>query len=185
MQETQVWSLGQEEHLEKEMATHSVQYSCLGNPMNRGAWWATVHGVRQESDTTQRHKRSQARDGYLEGSAISAPHTVHGWAHSIALHHHGQALQCESGCPMGDLIFFLLLKLSERLNIFKILLFIKFHIMNTLIFIHLATMTLVFFLRNCMILSLSHTHTPQICGGYQVTYKHGTLNIISKINHKD
>ena len=21
------------------------QYSCLGNPMNRGAWWATVHGV--------------------------------------------------------------------------------------------------------------------------------------------
>ena len=22
-----------------------VQYSCLGNPMDRGAWWATVHGV--------------------------------------------------------------------------------------------------------------------------------------------
>ena len=21
------------------------QYSCLGDPMNRGAWWATVHGV--------------------------------------------------------------------------------------------------------------------------------------------
>ena len=21
------------------------QYSCLENPMNRGAWWATVHGV--------------------------------------------------------------------------------------------------------------------------------------------
>ena len=21
------------------------QYSCLGNPMDRGAWWATVHGV--------------------------------------------------------------------------------------------------------------------------------------------
>ena len=21
------------------------QYSCLGNPMGRGAWWATVHGV--------------------------------------------------------------------------------------------------------------------------------------------
>ena len=20
------------------------QYSCLGNPMDRGAWWATVHG---------------------------------------------------------------------------------------------------------------------------------------------
>ena len=23
------------------------QYSCLGNPMDRGAWWATVHGVRK------------------------------------------------------------------------------------------------------------------------------------------
>ena len=22
-----------------------LQYSCLGNPMNRGAWWATVHGI--------------------------------------------------------------------------------------------------------------------------------------------
>ena len=22
-----------------------LQYSCLGNPMDRGAWWATVHGV--------------------------------------------------------------------------------------------------------------------------------------------
>ena len=22
-----------------------LRYSCLGNPMDRGAWWATVHGV--------------------------------------------------------------------------------------------------------------------------------------------
>ena len=22
------------------------QYSCLENPMDRGAWWATVHGVK-------------------------------------------------------------------------------------------------------------------------------------------
>ena len=27
-----------------------LQYSFLGNPMGRGAWWATVHGV-TESDT--------------------------------------------------------------------------------------------------------------------------------------
>ena len=23
-----------------------LQYSCLENPMDRGAWWATIHGVR-------------------------------------------------------------------------------------------------------------------------------------------
>ena len=28
------------------------QYSCLENPMDRGAWWATVHGVAKDSDTT-------------------------------------------------------------------------------------------------------------------------------------
>ena len=30
-----------------------LQYSCLGNPMDRGAWWATVLGVEKESDTTE------------------------------------------------------------------------------------------------------------------------------------
>ena len=44
MQETRVQSLGQEDLLEKEMAT-LLQYSCLENPMDGGAWWATVHGV--------------------------------------------------------------------------------------------------------------------------------------------
>ena len=24
---------------------YSLQYSCLGSPMDRGTWWATVHGV--------------------------------------------------------------------------------------------------------------------------------------------
>ena len=44
MQETLVQSLGQEDPLEKGMATHS---SILGleNSMDRGAQWATVHGV--------------------------------------------------------------------------------------------------------------------------------------------
>ena len=28
-----------------------LQYSCLGNPMDRGAWWATIHGVAEELDT--------------------------------------------------------------------------------------------------------------------------------------
>ena len=29
---------------------HPLQYSCLGNPMEKGAWQATVHGVAKESD---------------------------------------------------------------------------------------------------------------------------------------
>ena len=44
MWETLVRSLGWEDPLEKEMATHS-KCSSLENPMDRGAWRATVHGA--------------------------------------------------------------------------------------------------------------------------------------------
>ena len=40
-QETQVQSLGQEDPLEKKMAT------CLENPIDRGVWGAAVSGVTQ------------------------------------------------------------------------------------------------------------------------------------------
>ena len=30
------------------------QYCCLENPMDRGAWQATLHGVTKESDMTER-----------------------------------------------------------------------------------------------------------------------------------
>ena len=29
-----------------------LQYACLGNPMNREAWKATIHGVAKDSDMT-------------------------------------------------------------------------------------------------------------------------------------
>ena len=29
-----------------------LQYYSLGNPMDRGAWWATVHRAAKKSDTT-------------------------------------------------------------------------------------------------------------------------------------
>ena len=45
MQETQVRPLGQEDPLEKGTATHSSILAWRISLMDRGAWWATVHGV--------------------------------------------------------------------------------------------------------------------------------------------
>ena len=50
-QETQVWFLGWED-APGEGNGNTLQYSCLGNPMNRRAWRVTVHGVAKESDMT-------------------------------------------------------------------------------------------------------------------------------------
>ena len=50
MLEIQIRSLGWEDLLEKEMATH--QYSCMENSMDRGAWRATALGRYKESDMT-------------------------------------------------------------------------------------------------------------------------------------
>ena len=44
MRETWVWSLGREKS-PGEGNGNPLQYSCLENPMDRGGWRATVHGV--------------------------------------------------------------------------------------------------------------------------------------------
>ena len=44
MQDTWVQSLGWKDPLKKGIG-YPLQYSCLENSMNRGAWWATVHRV--------------------------------------------------------------------------------------------------------------------------------------------
>jgi hypothetical protein len=46
-----------------------LQYSCLENPVGRRAWRATVHGVKNESDTTE----STRVDRQLPGSFCTAP----------------------------------------------------------------------------------------------------------------
>ena len=43
--ETQIWSLGWEVLLEEEMTTYSSILAWKKNPMDRGAWRATVNGV--------------------------------------------------------------------------------------------------------------------------------------------
>ena len=46
-----VRTLGWEDSLDEGIG-NSLQYSCLENPMDRGAWWAKVHGV-TKSQTRQ------------------------------------------------------------------------------------------------------------------------------------
>ena len=42
---------------------NTLQYSSLGNPMDTGAWWATVHGVTKESDMTTKQRQQQGMYG--------------------------------------------------------------------------------------------------------------------------
>ena len=71
MQETQVQSLGGEDPLEKGMATHSSILTWK-NPMDRGAWCATVRGITksqtQVSDFTLVRKISIYKSTYILGS---------------------------------------------------------------------------------------------------------------------
>ena len=43
MQETQVQALGRKDSC-GEGNGNILQYSCLGNPLDRKTWWAAVHG---------------------------------------------------------------------------------------------------------------------------------------------
>ena len=38
------------------------QYSCLGTPMDRGAWWAIAHGVTKESDMTEQVNNNESEN---------------------------------------------------------------------------------------------------------------------------
>ena len=59
----QVQSLGQEDPLEKQMASW---YSCLENPMDRGSWWSTVHRV-AKSWTRPKRPSTHVQWTYLQG----------------------------------------------------------------------------------------------------------------------
>ena len=39
------------------------QYSCLENPMDRGAWWATVHGVTKSQARFYNEEAGKKRPG--------------------------------------------------------------------------------------------------------------------------
>ena len=110
MQETQVQSLGQEDILEKEMATHS-SISCLEKSVDRRACWTTVLGISESRtwlSTHQMHltlghffmhlsprafgKCSQFSSPYLSGKYLVD------WGFPWSLH-----FSCEEVCWTGRL----------------------------------------------------------------------------------
>ena len=51
-----------------------LQYSCLENPMDGGAWWATVHGVSKETRLSERlNLREELKQSIWEGLAGKGP----------------------------------------------------------------------------------------------------------------
>ena len=84
MQESQVQSLGWEDPLDGN--DYPLQYSCLENLMDRGAWWATVHGI--SKSWTQLSDCYQLEKGILynkKGDIYSLPHILQRmiWLNSI------------------------------------------------------------------------------------------------------
>ena len=66
MQETLVRSLGQEDP-RGEGNGNPLWYSCLANPVDRGAWRAVVHGAAKEWDTTKWLKTHTMEPTYSTG----------------------------------------------------------------------------------------------------------------------
>ena len=56
-----------------------LQYSCLENPMDRGAWWPTVHGV-TDSDTTEVTEHALTGNINTEGICVSWQSDCIGWS---------------------------------------------------------------------------------------------------------
>ena len=74
MQETEVQSLGWEDP-PGEGNSNPLQYSCLGNPMDRAAWQATVHGVaRARHDLVTKEQQASIEKGLQkEEVSLSSP----------------------------------------------------------------------------------------------------------------
>ena len=68
MKETWVQFLGWADPLEKQM--DPLQYSCLENPMDRGTWQATVHGVTGVGHNLMTRSPPRGILGFPDGSAV-------------------------------------------------------------------------------------------------------------------
>ena len=46
------------------------KYSCLENPMDRGAWWATVHGVTKSQTRLNTYTHTHTHTHYPKATAM-------------------------------------------------------------------------------------------------------------------
>ena len=76
-----VRSLSWENPLEEGGHGNPLQYSCLESPMDRGAWWATIHRVTQSWTPLKRFSTAQPRNlachlGILNIQMIIKRHSI-------------------------------------------------------------------------------------------------------------
>ena len=57
-----------------------LQYSCFVNPLNRGAWRATVHGVAKSLYYTE-HEPSCSSEQHIQKARVPIFHSVNGRCH--------------------------------------------------------------------------------------------------------
>ena len=70
-----------------------LQYSCLGNPVDRGAWWAAVHGVVQSRTRLKRvsmHACMHWRRKW-QPTPVVLPGESPGWRSQVGCHLWGPA----------------------------------------------------------------------------------------------
>ena len=58
----------------EERTGDPLQYSCLGNPTGRGAWWATVHGVAESDMTEEQTHILRLLHSHFSSTAIVSQH---------------------------------------------------------------------------------------------------------------
>ena len=67
----------------KEGNGNPLQYSCLGNPMDRGSWWATVHGVAESGMTERAHTHIHTRNGDEDNRKETCERTGKIWSNGF------------------------------------------------------------------------------------------------------
>ena len=83
-----------------------LQYSCLGNFMNVGSWWATFHGVTKELDTPEQLKKSTKEQSDVDTHQARCRRALNGGVSdpvkSGMCHHPGMWMHsCSSLHPSG------------------------------------------------------------------------------------